>query len=250
MVLHLARRELLATLRSPLSWVVAGTWLALHGVMFLVLVNAYLRMTSAGPGWETDGVPILHGLLDPLYSAQSLFLLLLMPLLTMRSLAAEQSEGTLPLLLSSPVGTLEVVLGKWLGVMGFVGLLFLLAGYAPAALLLLGDPPPGPMLGEAAGLLLLAGALAAVGIAASSLTASQLVAAVLAWTLSLGSWLLAALESGDGLMASVARHASLLVHVRSFGGGLVRSTDVVWLVAVTGLFLCVAWQRTESGRWR
>jgi ABC-2 type transport system permease protein len=251
MIWHIARRELLSRLQSPMSWVVAGTWLAVQGLMFTLILGLYLKASREGGEWEEESVPLLTGLIEPLYSAQGLLLLLFMPLLTMGLLAGEQRSGTLPLLLSSPTSTLEVVLGKWLALVVYAGALVLLGGaLAPATLLLFGDPPLLAMLGAAAGLLLLTGTLGALGLLASSLSGSQLVAAVLTWTSTMGLWLVAVLEHGDGPAAALARHGSLLIHVRSFGRGLVDGADVVWLLAVTAVALVAAWQRLESWRWR
>ncbi len=227
MIWHIARRELLSRLQSPMSWVVAGTWLAVQGLMFTLILGLYLKASREGGEWEEESVP------------------------TMGLLAGEQRSGTLPLLLSSPTSTLEVVLGKWLALVVYAGALVLLGGaLAPATLLLFGDPPLLAMLGAAAGLLLLTGTLGALGLLASSLSGSQLVAAVLTWTSTMGLWLVAVLEHGDGPAAALARHGSLLIHVRSFGRGLVDGADVVWLLAVTAVALVAAWQRLESWRWR
>ncbi|MCO4769175.1 MAG: ABC transporter permease [Deltaproteobacteria bacterium] len=251
MIWHIARRELLVRLRSPFAWVVAGTWLAVQGLMFTLILGLYLQAGSGAADLEQEGLPLLSGLIEPLYSAQSLLLLLFMPLLSMSLLAAEQRGGTLSLLLSSPVSTLEVVLGKWLGLLGYVScLLFVGGALAPITLVVFGDPPLAPMAGAALGLLLLAAALSALGLLASALSGSQLVAAVVTWTTSLGLWLLAVLEAGDGPFAALGRHGSLLVHTRSFGRGLVDGTDVTWLIAFAFVALLAAWQRLESWRWR
>lgn len=251
MIWHVARRELLSRLRSPFAWVVAGTWLALQGLMFTLILGVYLRASRDGGEWEEESLPLLSGLIDPLYSSQSLLLLLFMPLLTMNLLAGEQRGGTLPLLLSSPLSTLSVVLGKWLALLAYVsGLLFVGGALAPITMIWFGEPPLMPMLGAGLGLLLLAGALGALGLLASSLSGSQLVAAVVTWTTSLGLWMLAVLETGDGPAAALARHGSLLVHVRSFGQGLILGADVAWLLAFAALGLLIAWQRLESWRWR
>ena len=249
--LHIARREIRAWLGSPFAWLVAGTFLTIHGLMFTVLLGAYLRMGQRGGEWDDEGVPLLQGLIEPLFSTHALLLILFMPLLTMGLLAAEERAGTLPLLLSSPVGTLHIVLGKWAGLLGFVGaLVFLGTAYAPIALALFGQPPLGASLSAALGLALLIAASGALGLACSSVTDNQLVAAVLAWTVLLGLWLLAVLEGSDGALGALADQVSLLVRVKRFGQGLVRLSDLVWFAGFTTVALTVAWQQLESRRWR
>jgi len=249
--LHIARRELRAWLRSPFAWLVAGTFLMIHGMMFTVLLGAYLRLSQKGPGWAEEGVPVLQGLIEPLFSTHALLLILFVPLLTMRSLAAEQRAGTMPLLLSSPLSTLEVVLGKWIGLVGFLlALVFVGTAYGPIAIAVFGDPPVAASLSAALGLALLAGAASALGLACSSVTDNQLLAAVLAWTLLLGLWMLAVLEGTDGVLAVAAEQLSLLVRVKRLGQGLVRLSDLVWFVGFTTVCLAFAWQQLESRRWR
>ncbi len=250
MIHHVARRELRARLGTPWPWVVAATWLALQGLVFALVLGVYVRAPLDTPD-PTEALPLISGFIEPLYSASCILLLIFVPLLSMSLLAAEQRSGSLALLLSAPLSTLEVILGKWLGLLAFVTLLLALAAALPVgALLVYGSPPLGPLLTAGLGLWLLAASLAALGLLASALSSSQLVAAVITWTTAMGSWLVAAAETGDGPLAAVARHGSLLVHARGFGQGLVDPADVAWFAAFAFVALVAAWQRLESWRWR
>mgnify|MGYP000324005806 CR=1 FL=1 len=250
MIWHVARRELRVRLGTPWPWVVAATWLALQGLVFTLVLGVFVRAPLDAPD-PTEAIPLISGYVEPLFSANCILLLLFVPLLTMGSLAGEQRSGSIALLLSAPISTLEVVLGKWLGLVAFVSLLLALGAVVPVgALLVFGSPPLGPLVSAAVGLWLLAGGLAALGLLASSLSSSQLVAAVMTWTTAMGSWLVAAAESGDGLLATVAVYGSLLVHARGFGQGLLDPADVAWFVGFGFVALVAAWQRLESWRWR
>ena len=124
----------------------------------------------------------------PLYWA-SACLLLLVPAITMRTLSDEWRSGTWAVLGALPLGPSEIVVGKWLGAVGFVGVALALTLPWPIALFVLGDPDPGPIVLGYLGLWLGAGALAAVGVAASSLTESQVVAFLATLALGLVPWL-------------------------------------------------------------
>ena len=103
-VLHIARRELAAYFGSPIAYVVGAVYLAVMGGMFgLILV--YSREA-------TMAYLFYHGV-------SLLFLVLVSQVLTMRLLAEEQRQGTMELLLTSPVRDGEVVLGKYLESLGF-----------------------------------------------------------------------------------------------------------------------------------
>src|SRR4029077_15284932 len=123
----IARRDLMALFVSPAGWVVAALFVLLNsGFGFVVPV-------LAGQGATMDGV---FGVIT------SFLLPVLIPVITMRSFAEERSDGTLELLLTSPVRDWEVAAGKWLGAFAFYVLLLvatlvyvvLLAVYVPGHL--------------------------------------------------------------------------------------------------------------------
>src|SRR5918912_272449 len=163
--LTIARRELGALFVSPIAYVVAAAFLALSGYLFsiLLITSSQATMTS-------------------LFQNVSFILLFVAPLLTMRLLADEQKQGTLELLLTAPVRDWEVVLGKFLAALALFGTILLCTLYYPLLIWRFGgNPDPGPILTGYLGMLLLAGAMFAIGTLASSLTENQIVAAVLAF---------------------------------------------------------------------
>ncbi|MEQ8497664.1 MAG: ABC transporter permease, partial [Gammaproteobacteria bacterium] len=118
----------------------------------------------------------------------SLLLMLMLPLLTMRTLAEERQSGRLELLLALPLGETTIVLAKYLALL--VVLVVMLAGstLAVVPLLLFAEPDLGPIAGGYLGVLLLGGAFAAIGLCASSAATNQVVAATTAWGLLLLAW--------------------------------------------------------------
>jgi len=251
MIFHVARRELLHYARSPGAYFVSAGLLFIGGVFFSLVIDSYTRFAAQGAMYGQEPMAVTQGIIEPMASTLGLLLVLFLPTVTMRVLAEEQNSGSMALLLSSPISSLEVVLGKWLGLMGFLAcVLGLGLGYIPAMLYLFGDPPLAPLLTAALGLLLLCSVGAAVGVMTSALTSNQVVAAVSSWSLLLGLWILSFLETLDGWMGAVGTHIGLIVHYQSFSQGLVRSNDLAYFGLVTALCLFVAQQRVESQRWR
>ncbi|HCP46415.1 MAG TPA: hypothetical protein DIU15_10250 [Deltaproteobacteria bacterium] len=251
MIFHIARREFLHYLRSPGAYFVGAGLLFIGGVFFSLVIDSYTRFAAQGAMYGQDPLSISQGIIEPLASTLGLLLVLFLPTLTMRALAEEQKSGSMALLLSAPISSTEVVLGKWLGLMSYLGcLLGLGMAYVPAMLFVFGDPPLAPLLSAYLGVALLCAVGAAVGIMTSSLTSNQVVAAVSSWTLLLGLWILSFLESLDGWMGSLGTHIGLIVHYESFSQGLVRSNDLAYFAVVTAICLFVAQQRVESQRWR
>ncbi len=250
MILHVARRELLQYLRSPFAYLVSAAFLFIAGVFFALILDNFVQFSSQGAMYGQGGLSLTQGLIEPFSSTLGLLLVLFLPILTMRVLSEEQRTGSMALLLSSPISSLEIVLGKWLGLMA---LLLLLMGvglaYVPAVLMLFGEAPLAPQLSALLGVVLLAAAGSAVGVMASSLSSRQIVAAVLAWLLLLGSWILSFLDSVEGAIGEVGGAIGLILHYESFGRALIRSNDLSYFVIVTAFCLFVAQQRVESHRW-
>jgi ABC-2 type transport system permease protein len=117
--------------------------------------------------------------------APSLFLFLV-PAITMRLLAEERQLGTLALLLTKPIDEMGLVIGKFLAAVSLLFLALVPTLFYYITLYFLGSPvgnlDTGAILGSYLGLLLLGSAFAAIGMLASSLTESQIVAFVLAVT--------------------------------------------------------------------
>jgi len=114
--------------------------------------------------------PLLHNL--------SVVLVILIPVITMRSFAEEKRGGTYELLMTSPLSITEIVFGKFLGAFVFLLVMIGLTGVYPAILLLYGNPEPGVIAAGYLGLLLLAVAFASIGLLTSSFTENQIIAAV------------------------------------------------------------------------
>lgn len=177
-ILAITTKELKTFFASPMAYVIAATFLMINGFFFAqdLLVVQLARMDGFfGPG--------------------SFLLLLIGPILTMRLLAEEQKLGTLELLLTAPVRDEEVVLGKFLSVMGILLVMLLLTFYFPLLLLLFSEPDFGPILTGYLGMFLLSSCFLAVGLLASSLTSNQIVAAVLGVGVLLLFWLLGGASS-------------------------------------------------------
>ena len=103
-----------------------------------------------------------------------------MPLITMRLFAEERATGTDELLLTSPISTLEIAIGKFLGATLFLTILLALAFVYPAVLMYFGNPEIPQILTGYLALLLIGMSAISLGLFTSTLTDSQIVAGVLA----------------------------------------------------------------------
>jgi len=250
--LTIARREVGAYFQTPVGWVVLTAFLVLNGFFFSTMIGLYHyeSLQLAASPWTTQEMNVNDYLVAPFFANTGVILLFLCPAVTMRLLAEDRRSGAFELLLTSPVSSAAIVLGKYLGAMGFVSVM--LAGTMPCLGIVfwLGDPDPGVV---AAGYLaswLLSGAFVSVGLLASAFTRSQVIALVVGFALLLLFWVLtwADPSSGEGVGAIIAS-LSMLNHLENLTRGLLHVEDLVYYASFISFFLFATWQRVESGRW-
>ena len=169
----------------------------------------------------------------------------------MRALAEERSQGTLELVLAQPISSLEFLLGKFLGIMGFMAVA--LAGTLGAAigLRLGGAPYFGVMFAQYTGALLLTGALVAIGLWASSLTRNQITAFIAALTVIfvlMAVTMNVVLIGLPPVLAGAATRLGLLTHFSAITRGVLDLRDLVYFVSITVAFLGLAYLMIERGR--
>lgn len=180
----------------------------------------------------------------------SFLLMAITPVFTMRLVAEEANRGTLELLLTSPVREWQVVVGKFLGAVTAYAGIFALTLIYPAILFRFADPDPGPMIAQYVGLLGLSSAFIAVGLFASSVTDSQVLAAVFGYVLLLGFWILHwVTDAISGPIADLGQAASLLNHLEKFNRGMIDAIDVFYYLAFTSVFLVLSLRFVEARRW-
>lgn len=235
------KREVVYYFSSPIAYIVGAVMLVFTGIFFSVLIASLNQMGGApDTAFPFGGLAVL--------------IVLMTPPLTMRLLASEIRQGTLELLLTSPVRDWEVVVGKFLSSWLIVSIVLDLTLPFPFLLAWRGNPDQGIIIGSYVVLWLLAGALIAVGVLASSLTQHQ----ILAFFISLGinfllfwaGFPLRFFQQGT-LMYDLIDHLALGGH---YGGalqyGTLAITDIayflVWMIGA--LFL--ATQALGMRRWR
>ena len=190
-ILAVARREIYSFFVSPAAYVVVTIFIVTVSVWFLVLIfqNISAQLTvQLTPGARqptlTDKVLrpfLMNGLFRVLW--------LVAPLISMRLLSEDRKQGTADLLLSSPITTLQLVLGKYLGALAIMAILFVATMHIPLFLVLGGNVDRGVVFAGYLGVFLTAAMFLAAGVFASSLTENQIVAALLTMATMLGIFL-------------------------------------------------------------
>lgn len=186
-----------------------------------------------------------------MFSYLALILTFAAPMLTMGLLAEEKRSGTIELLITMPVRDAEVIVGKFLGVLGLYAVLLALTLPYPISISTLGRLDWGPVFAGYFGLLLQGGALLAIGLMASSFTDNQLVALFVSLTISVFFFLLdKVLPLLPPGAASVLEWLSFDFHFGSMTRGVLDLRDVIFFLSITGFSLGLAFRALESRRWR
>ena len=231
-MIALYRKELLELFATPVAYASVAVFWMLSGFFFSFNVF-YVRADTM--------VSAFHNL--------SLLLLLLAPMLTMRSVAEETQRGTLELLVAYRLREHEIVLAKFLALETLLLLMLLGTAAAVVPLSWYGDPDPGPIWGGYLGLCLYGSALFALGLFVSTLCRTPMVAAVLCFGVLMALWF--AHYGADVVDAPAAargfRHLSLSQHMRTIVRGVLDTGSVAYFVSIS--VVATVWA-TQVLRWR
>lgn len=245
--LLIARHEVRRLAMQPFAWTLAAVVVAFMAWQFLLALQAFIDLAPKLGGLK-DAPGVTELVAIPLLRSFSNLLLPLVPLVTMRAIAGERRAATLPLLLAGGRGDLAIVLGKYVGALGYVLLLVALVVAMPLLLETGSSLDLGRIAAAALGLALFAAALTAIGIVASAWASQPALAAALAFAIGA---LLAAVDAGarlQGISNSGINYLALPSHLEPFFRGIVASVDIVYFVLVAAVALALAARRLAALR--
>jgi len=177
-IVTIARTELRRMFASVLAWSILALVVLVLGLLFSVYVETFLTVIQPRLAAQPGAPGVTDSVVAPLILMAGVLMLVVSPLLTMRSLSEERQTGTFVLLRSSPVSATQIVLGKYLGLLGFLAVLMAILALFPAALALGTALDWGKAGAGMLGLFLLIGSFLAAGLYVSSLTAVPTLAAL------------------------------------------------------------------------
>jgi len=249
-ILTIAARELRGLFLSPLAWSILAVvqlilaWEFLSGLDEFMLRQPSLAGKQGAPGL-TLAVVSSH-----LFPRAAVVLLLVTPLLTMRLVSEERRNRTLTLLLSAPVSMTDIILGKYLGLMAFLGVVLGLVVLMPLSLLLVGGSLDFGLLASGTlGLALIIASFASAGLFLSTLTEQPTVAAVSTLGLLLFLWILDWTGGRDVQEASaILGYLSLPSHYIALLRGVFDTKDVAYYLLLTMTFLVMSIRRLDADR--
>lgn len=222
-------REIGAYFDSSIAYVFAAVFLLLSGSIFM---NSFFLNSIVDMSEYFRTLPLL--------------LLLAIPAITMRTWSEEHARGTFELLMTLPLRSFAVILGKYLACLAFY--LVLLAGSFPIVLMLiwLGQPDLGLIASSYLGCVFLGACFLALGVFISGISGEQIVTFVLsafACALLVLSGHETVVEVLDGLAPSrqigtwIYESVSVIPHYESFCRGVISLGDVIYFTSLSVFFL-------------
>lgn len=229
-VMAVARRELKTFFSSPIAYIVLGAFLLLAGWLY------FSTLFLAG-----------QASLRAFFSIAPLLFVVLVPAITMRSIAEERKTGTLELLLTMPLENWQLVAGKFVAALGMVaaGLVFTLP-YAMTVSSLTAAGAPfdwGPVVAGYIGLLLLASTFIALGLWASALSKNQIVGFVIGLIICFAFYIVDkfAMLLPESL-AGILEYLSVDYHFENIARGVLDTRDLLFYVSLTAAGLVLTTQ--------
>lgn len=243
----LARRELAGFLVSISGYVIIAMSVFLMGLSFSVLVGKL-------------EVPTPMPIVELFYMTPFFWLILILsvPVITMRLFALEKYSGTFETLMTTPVGDWQVVLAKFTASLIFfmlmwlplIGCMYVLGRYSndPAAF-------NWATIGTTyLGIFLVGALFMSVGLLASSLTRSQIVAAMVSLAFTVSVFLLSFAGEKFGPQTTwineALRHIAMVDHMQDFARGIVDTRQIAFYITLSFFFLFLTYRVVQSRRWK
>lgn len=235
-LITITKRELVSYFTSPVAYIVGALFLLASGILFF---TTFFLQDRADLRSFFEILPILF----------SFFI----PAMTMRIFSEEKNSGTIEMLVTLPVRTSDIVLGKYISVfISSIVLLLPTVSYAvTCACFAETSMDKGPVIGGFAGALFLSAAFCSIGMFASSITKNQIIAFFAAFAVSI---FLTMLPSFSYFMPSsfisFATFISTNSHFDSISKGVIDSRDIIYFLSMTAVFITATVRSINNSRRR
>ena len=232
----IARRELLSYLFSPIAYVAMTLFLLAAGGLF-----------------RKDFEPGQPAAMRTIFEWMVWLLVAIVPLLCMGLIAQEWASGTIESLMTAPVGETDVVIGKFVGSYLLFCLLLVPTLFYVILLRIFSKPDYGPIFSGYLGILLVGALFISIGLFCSSLTKSQIVAAVSTTAILFAVTILPWWVGGEATLAGFWRtiaDQTVFRRYTDFSKGVIDIGNLVFFISSTAVFLFLTVKVLESRRWK
>lgn len=212
----LAKKELYSYFYSPIAYVVMVIYLAFAGWFFFSRFFLFGQLE-----------------LRTYFATAPLLLMFLAPAITMRLLSEELNSGSYEMLMTLPVRGMEMLIGKFLAALTFLGITIGVTLFYPITISTLGPLDWGPVIAGYIGLMLLGAAYLGIGLFTSALTKNQIVAFILGFAICFSFFLTdKMLMFVPGSLVGLFEYLGVEYHFQNFSRGIIDSKDIVYFLTI------------------
>jgi ABC-2 type transport system permease protein len=222
-VLKIFNKEFRSFFVSPVAYIVIAIFLVFTGIFFFVLFNFFLNNQAT---------------LRNFFSMLPWILAIFVPMLTMRLFSEEFNVGSYEVLTTLPVSLVDIVVGKFLAVWAFVGIMLLPTLVYAIIIMFIGGLDIGPLFGGYFGAMLLAAAYAGIGLFASSLTRNQIIALIAGFAACIALFLLdKGLVFLPPMVVNIVQTLGSDYHFQTIAKGILDLRDILYFLTIAFLGL-------------
>jgi len=225
------KKELRAYFVSPIAYIVITIFLIFTGFFFF---KDFFYFNQAE--------------MRNLFQLLPLMFTFVVPAVTMRLFSEEKQSGSIEILMTMPVSTLDIVMGKFLAGTVFVAVMLAPTLIYLATLIAVGSPDYGPIIGGYLGAILLGGAYAAIGVLSSSLSRNQIVAFITGWAANFSLWIIDKIVMFLPSKLSFIQNLGSDFHFQNIAKGIIDSRDIIYFLSVMAVSILITAKILEERR--
>lgn len=250
-------KELKSFFYSPMAYVVIAVFTALTGVFFYLYLSNFVETAFRADimAQQYRQMPqkmnVNLMLIRPFFWNIALITLFTLPAITMRLFSEEKKQGTVELLYTTPISSLQIIMGKFLAGLAFYAVLLIPTILFQSLLFVYGDPEILPVISGYIGLLFLGSSFIAMGLFISTTTENQIIAAIGGFALSLFLWVVGWGASYAGpTLSPLLEYISIINHFEDFAQGVIDSSHVAYYILFSFVGIYLSLKSIESIKWR
>ncbi|HPB80932.1 MAG TPA: ABC transporter [Spirochaetota bacterium] len=217
-MLVIMNKELTVYFTTPIAYIVFAAFLLTTGFYFFVL-SPFFFFGQAELREFFDALPVIFSIT--------------VPAVTMRLISEERHTGSLEILMTLPVTSLDVAMGKFLAATVFVSLMLVPTLMYVVTVSIVGSLDPGPVAGGYIGAVLLGATFSSIGVFASSISKNQIIAFMIGVgiciTLTMIDYFLFFLPAG---IVKAFQYFGLGYHFKNISKGIIDTRDIIYFLSI------------------
>ncbi len=230
-LIAIMKKELRSYFNSPIAYIVITIYLVFTGFFFF---KDFFYFNQAE--------------MRNLFQMMPLMLCFVIPAVTMRLLSEERQSGSFEILMTLPVSSSDIVIGKFLAGTVFSAVMISPTLIYLVTVIFLGSPDFGPIIGGYVGVILLSAAYTSIGLLASSFTRNQIISFISSWAACFILWLIDKVVVFFPSPLGFISYFGTDFHFQNIAKGLIDSRDIIYFISICVLSLMFTIKVVEERR--